>query len=133
MSATRVSVLGLVLLTACGTITTGPPREPAVPGQAMASWVVELEGRQAHELYARNDTLVIQRITGITLRDCTNVKEACGSHQVDVILCPAESRRVFTVHPLTVMDRIYFNWSYSARVYEPDEPVVGANCAGDGP
>lgn len=120
---------------ACGSMapvpagaSSGPPPEP---GRDLRVWLQELDTRAGHVAWARNDSDRIHRVTAITLRDCTNIRESCETHRVDVVLCPGEASRVFAVHPRVPESRTFFRWDYRARSYEPGEPVIGADC-GDG-
>lgn len=105
---------------------SGPSQEP---GRELTVWLEELDVRAGHRVLARNDSDRVYRVTAVTLRDCANIREACETHRVDVVLCPGEASRVFAVHPRVPQDRTFFRWDYRARSYEPGEPVIGADCA----
>lgn len=125
----------LILLTACGPIQPGSrrPAPPApTPGEDLTTWLEPAGPHGAHHFYARNDSDLIYRITQLTLTECMNVRE-CGAHRVDVVLCPGETRRIFTNHASQPnhrieRERVYFEWGYDASSYEPGEPVIGAEC-----
>ena len=123
-------LLALLCLAACGPLRTGHAEPAPVPGQALTTWVVQVEGRSELRLYVRNDTDHVYRLTALALSSCRNIGAACGEHAIDVLLCPGESGRVLTVHPEVppFRERVYFDWDYEARSYEPGEPVVGARC-----
>lgn len=128
----RRAVLLVCVCGACTPMTlarTGPPPRAEQP---IAVWLMTPEGQAGHAFYARNDTDHIHRVTGVTLSDCVNLREACGAHPVDVVLCPGEALRIFATRPREPGDRIFFNWDYQTRAYEPDEPVVGADCGEPG-
>lgn len=122
-------VAGCVSVVPASAHGSGPPPEP---GRELTVWLQALEVRAGHQVLARNDSDRIYRVTAVTLRDCTNIREACESHRVDVVLCPGEASRVFAVHPRVPQDRTFFRWDYRARSYEPGEPVIGADCEDGG-
>lgn len=129
-----ILVLGHLGVAACGSVrpTQGSGAGPEEPGRDLTVWLEELEARAGHVIRARNDSDRVYRVTGVTLRDCANIREACEGHRVDVVLCPGESARIFGVHPATPQGRTSFRWDYRARSYEPGEPVVGADCGAGG-
>lgn len=125
----------LLVLAGCGSIGVGRGEPAPEPGRDLTTWLVTLEGREGHDLWVRNDSERIHRITCVTLTDCVNVEEACGDHALDVVLCPGDSRRVFTVHAESreSAQQLFFRWDYGARSYDAGEPVVGASCPGGTP
>ena len=136
MLITRFSLLATLLIATlapvgCASITAASSHAPPpVEGRPITTWLVELDGRQGHELHARNDGKGLQRITAIQLKDCTNIDGRCGTLRADVVLCPGQSRRLHTVRPRDPRQRFFFTWGFSAHAYEPGEPVVGAACEG---
>lgn len=129
----------LLALTGCGPIrpTSLRPQPPApTPGQDLTTWLEPLGTDGGHEFYVRNDSGLIYRIDQVTLTDCKNVRE-CGTHRLDIILCPGETRQIFASHPYEPShpmerERVHFNWGYGASSHEPGESVVGANCPQEG-
>jgi hypothetical protein len=119
----------VVLLAGCG-VSPGPPGPPSTPGRDLVVWLADLEDRAGGVIHARNDSESIQRVVSISLSDCFNVDLACGTHPVDVVVCPGQTRQVLVVRPRTAEhgEGFLFNWRFTARRYERGEPVVGAEC-----
>lgn len=124
------------IVAACGYITPADPdpAPPPVEGRDLTTWLVSTGTDGSHELYVRNDSDRVYRITSVRLTDCLNVRE-CGTSPIDVVLCPGETRRAFAAHPFGPNHRIereraFFKWDYRSTRYEPGEPVVGADCGG---
>lgn len=91
--------------------SSGPPAEP---GRALTTWVRGQSQPRRHELYIRNDSQAIYRVTAVTLAGCENVREPCGRHPVDVVLHPGDRARLLTLHSPDTTKATYFDWSYDA-------------------
>lgn len=128
-SGTLWAVVLSAALAACVTIQPGH-EPPIVDNEDITTWLIELDHREGHTFHARNNSDFIYRVTSVTLRECVNLREPCGTRPMNVLLCPGDSKKLLTVHA-EVRDQgqqTFFRWDYEARRYEPDEPVVGAEC-----
>ncbi len=95
-------------------VSPGPAQPPPVPGQPLASWVHQVEGRNLAELRVRNDSDDTYRFTAVILESCINVEQTCGTHPVDVLVEPGQTRVILTIRRVDPWARFFINWSYQA-------------------
>jgi hypothetical protein len=91
---------------------------PAQPGEEITTWVEDADRPVRQVLHLRNRSTATLHVTAITLVDCTNIREACGTHAVDILVPPGQSRALFEVHRQRPRDAVWFNWSYEAVRYD---------------
>lgn len=62
-------------------------------------WFENVTGSQSQAIYVQNKTKWTIRITTLQLYDCVNIKQTCGTNQVNIRLPAHTSRQVLTVDP----------------------------------
>jgi hypothetical protein len=70
------------------------------------------------ELMVRNNTSHEVVLQTFTLYDCENIRQECGTRNLDLVLEPGETRRVGLVEPLdrSAAFRYRWRWTHSASV-----------------
>lgn len=90
--------------------TRGPP---AAPGQIVTGFSEPRVQGGGADLFVRNNTDRPVTITSLTLFECENVSEGCGTRDLAVVLGPAEVRRLAQITP-SFGDRAWrYRWRWS--------------------
>jgi hypothetical protein len=121
------TALLLPLVAGCGAATAPRGAPSVVPGRDVATWIHQPD-RSTHEIWLRNDSEGIYWIHAVILRDCMNVREACGVHELDAVVCPGESRRLLAVRARDAVSALYFDWNWDAERYEDASDRIGLDC-----
>ena len=86
---------------------TQVPVPPDLPAEAekpncnlqTCTWSEYVAASRSQAIYIKNKTQWTIRITILQLYDCVNIKQTCGTSQVNIKLPPRTSKQVFTVDP----------------------------------
>ena len=81
-----------------------PPGLPAAAEKPSCNlqtcmWFENMTGSQSQAIYIQNKTQWTIRITTLQLYDCVNIKQTCGTGQVNIRLAAHTSKRVLTIDP----------------------------------
>lgn len=69
--------------------------------------------RIGHDLWIQNNSTVSVTITGVRLSNCTNIRQFCGTHKVNVKVPPSNRRRVFRIERDAEGRSSDFRYTYS--------------------
>lgn len=65
----------------------------------ISTWVTDLAGRNAQAIFVQNNTSWSQKIVSFRLFRCVNVKQVCGTRQMDVVVGPFARKELTVIEP----------------------------------
>lgn len=114
MKSTDCLVL-LLVTAACASrsLETGPSLGAPPTVQV---WMIELDDlSNSSVLQARNDGTSPVAITELRLSNCSNLRQECGTHTLDVRIEPGQTVRIARLDPSNHAQRPRFAWEYRWR------------------
>lgn len=100
------------------------PKGPApVEGMPVLVFAIDVVPNKAATLYARNDTREEMTLSGFTLTDCVNVRQACEQPQPSKVIPAGRSVELMRVEAANTLLRYRYQFTFDAR------PSRGADAA----
>ena len=78
----------------------------------VSAWDVNAADGKSQEIYLRNNTSWSLKVTDVTLSECENLKQTCDKADLNVVLAPFATQRVFVVEPLAAQKPYSYSYNY---------------------